>query len=109
MTEAEWDTSDDPLAMLALLGRRAGDRKLRLFAWFGVFMAGSLALWTMVHMDKIDFLAHALAMAPKAAADAAVEYPLVFFPAVGIVIGTMIQVFRYSGVQVFRTDKDNPS
>src|SRR3989442_1085768 len=34
---------------------------------------------------------------------------LALFAAVGIVIGTSIQVFRCSGVQVFRTEKDRPS
>src|SRR5262245_36563254 len=32
MTEAEWQRCDDPAAMLAFLGRRATERKLRLFA-----------------------------------------------------------------------------
>ena len=32
MTEADWLTCDDPAAMLRLFGRKASERKLRLFA-----------------------------------------------------------------------------
>ena len=32
MTEAEWESSTDPAAMLSFIKGRASDRKLRLFA-----------------------------------------------------------------------------